>query len=338
MLEKNKVIVSGALAVSLLLNLPRVLIMLNRRDLAENFDFTYSEIVLRIVMMFCFSWTVLSYNINWKTKLKSRTPQNAILTDVFINAFLLLAGVTSLTFFKQFTADYIIDAKSHFFVAFFIYLVVLVILLLLSWLVNLTTQHQQSIIEKEQAKRKALHHQLEALRAQVNPHFLFNTLNSLNTLIRQKSDKASVFVDKLSLLLRATLQQSDKDYITLQEELEYVNAYVFLQKERFGEKLNIEISIPEDWKKETIPSFSLQLLVENAIKHNVVSHKQPLKVDVYTESEFLIVSNPIQKRSDSVESIGKGLSNLSTRFQLLKKEDIQIVKNENLFLVKLPIL
>jgi len=139
-------------------------------------------------------------------------------------------------------------------------------------------------------------------------------------------------------LLRATLQQSDKDYISLEEELDYLEAYVFLQKERFGEKLDVEITIPNELKKTSIPSFSLQLLVENAIKHNVVSKKKPLKVNIYIEDKYLMVSNPLQKRSDAVESIGKGLSGLSTRFQLLKKEDILIEKNDVLFLVKLPIL
>lgn len=338
MLQKNKIILFGSFAVTLLLNVPRLLITVSRRDLAETYGLTYNEVLLRTVIMFCFSWLVLSYNVKWKHLWNSRTKKNFKLTDLVVNAFLLLVGVTTLTFFKQFIADYFLDAKSYFFVSFFMYLTVLVILLLLSWLVNLTAQHQQSILEKEQAKRKALHHQLEALRTQVNPHFLFNTLNSLNALIRQKSDKASVFVDKLSWLLRATLQQSDNDYISIQEELDYLEAYVYLQKERFGEKLNIEISIPVEWKKEMIPSFSLQLLVENAIKHNVISNKQPLNIKIFIDEKFLIVSNPIQKRRDAIDSIGKGLSNLSTRFQLLKKEDIQIEKSENRFLVKLPVL
>jgi len=321
MFQKKKIIIFSALSVSLLLNIPRFLIILTRKDLVEDFGFTYREAVLRLVVMFLFSWVVLTYNIHWKLKWQSRYPINTKFFNISVNAFFLLAGVTFLTLMKRQISGFVLDKQSYFFVSFFIYLVVLILLLLLSWLVNLTAQHQQSIIEKEQAKQNALHHQLEALRSQVNPHFLFNTLNSLNTLIRQQPDKASVFVGKLSLLLRATLQQSDKDYISLEEELDYLEAYVFLQKERFGEKLDVEISIPNDIKKVRIPSFSLQLLVENAIKHNVVSSHQPLRVNIYVEDKFLIVSNPIQKRSDAVESIGKGLSSLSTRFQLLKKEE-----------------
>ena len=337
--DKNKIIIFGALAITLLLNLPRFLIMLMRKDFVETFELTYAELVLRLIILFCFSWVVLSYNINWKSKFISHSSTLATLRDIFINALLLLIGVSSLTAFKQwFIADYIFDAQSYFFVAFFTYLIVLTILILLSWLVRLTIQSQQTFREKEQAKRKALHHQLEALRSQINPHFLFNTLNSLNALIHQKSEKASIFVDKLSVLLRATLEQSDKDHITIQEELAYIENYIFLQKERFGDKLNIEINIPDDWKRETIPSFSLQLLVENAIKHNVISNKQPLTIKIFKEGTFLIICNPIQKRSDNIESTGKGLQNLSTRFKLLKKQDIQIEKTDHLFSVKLPII
>lgn len=338
MLNKNKIILFGALAISLLLNFPRLIVLLTRKDIVESLGLTFEEVVLRTLVLFCFSWLALSYNIKWKNEWIVRKNGYAVLTDIIVNGLLLLIGVATLTFFKQFIPGFIIDVQSYIFVAFFTYLVVLIILLLISWLVNLMTQHQQSLLEKEQAKQKALHHQLEALRAQINPHFLFNTLNSLSSLIRQKSDKASVFVDKLSWMLRVTLQQSDKDYVTLQEELEYLEAYVFLQKERFGDKLNIEVDIPDDWKKQRTPSFSLQLLVENAIKHNVVSNKQPLHIRIYSKEDFLVISNPIQKRSDLVESTGKGLSNLSTRFQLLRKKDIQIEKKENQFIVKLPIL
>jgi len=104
-----------------------------------------------------------------------------------------------------------------------------------------------------------------------------------------------------------------------------------LQKERFGDKFSVDIQIPEEWTKELIPSFSLQLLIENAIKHNVISKKQPLSVEIYTEGNYLV-------GRDSVESTGTGLSNLSTRFNLLKKRAIQILKDEQHFSVKLPIL
>ena len=115
-------------------------------------------------------------------------------------------------------------------------------------------------------------------------------------------------------------------------------AIFFLQKERFGEKLNVDVQIPDHWKTELIPSFSLQLLVENAIKHNVVSTNQPLLLEIYPNGDDLIIRNQIHKRREETEGPGLGLLNLSVRFKLLKKKDIQIHQDENAFTVKLPIL
>lgn len=146
------------------------------------------------------------------------------------------------------------------------------------------------------------------------------------------------FVEQLSWLLRATLLRSEDDFITIENELEYLESYVFLQKERFGEKFNVNVQIPDNWKKELIPSFALQLLAENAIKHNVVSKNQPLLLEIYPDGEFLIIRNQINKRRDATEETGIGLLNLSIRFKLLKQKDIQINKEANYFTVKLPII
>jgi ABC-type multidrug transport system fused ATPase/permease subunit len=174
--DKKIVIIGGAWAITLLMNVPRLLVMLFRKDIAQEFGFSYSDILLRTAIMFCFSWLVLSFNITWKKRLDDRY---ATLTSIAINALLLFVSVIALTFFKQFISEYLLDAKSFFFVTLFTHLIVLIILWLLAWLVHLTSRFQENVIEKEQAKRKALHHQLEVLRSQINPHFLFNTLNSL---------------------------------------------------------------------------------------------------------------------------------------------------------------
>ena len=336
--DKTKIIILGALAVTSLMNFPRLLITLRGSELATSFGLTLGDVFLRGAVMFCFAWLVLSFNLSWKNKWLVSQSRNRMAIDIAMNGIILILGLTTLTLLKQVFSSGFQGKRQFFFMTLFSYLIVHFILLLVARLVNLNFQHQQNIIEKEQAKQKALQHQLQALRSQINPHFLFNALNSLNTLIRQKSDKASTFVDKLSLLLRSTLQRSDKDFITIQDELNYLETYIYLQKERFGDKFSVDIQIPEEWTKELIPSFSLQLLVENAMKHNVISKKQPLLVEIYTEGNYLVVRNLLQERRDSVESTGTGLSNLSTRFNLLKKRAIQILKNEQHFSVKLPML
>ncbi|MEM8908910.1 MAG: histidine kinase [Bacteroidota bacterium] len=189
MFKKNRIILFGALAISLLLNIPRLIVMLARRDLVETFELSFEELLLRTVVMFCFSWVVLSYNIKWKMQWRARLNGRPVLTDIVVNAFLLFTSVTVLTFIRQFVPHYLFGARSYFFLILFTYFMVQVILLLLSQLVHLMAEQQQNTLEKEQAKREALHHQLEALRGQINPHFLFNTLNSLNSLIRQNRIK-----------------------------------------------------------------------------------------------------------------------------------------------------
>ena len=336
--DKTKIALIGAITVTTLINFPRLLITLRESELTSQLGLTLGDVFLRSMVMFCFSWLVLSFNLVWKNQWQGQKIRSQLSTDIAINAGILILGVTALTILKQIFSPGFFEGRQLFFMTFFAYLIVQLILLLISRVINLNFQHQQNLLEKEQAKQKALQHQLQALRTQINPHFLFNALNSLNALIRQKSENASTFVDKLSWLLRSTLQRSDKDFISLQDELEYLEAYIFLQKERFGEKFNVDIRIPEEWKKEMIPSFSLQLLVENAIKHNVASKQNPLLVEIYPKEGFLIVKNKIQERRDGLESTGTGLSNLSTRFQLLKKRTIQIQNDEQYFSVKLPVI
>ena len=335
--NRTQITVLTALTISIFINLPRLLVTLNQSELASQFGLTIEDVLLRSIVMFCFAWLVLSFNFSWEDSLSKYQLKHLPYIKIAVNICILLFAVSVLTLLKQVIFPGYLEGRKLFFMTLFSYSVVQILLLLLAHLVNLNFSYQKNLLEKEQAKQKALQHQLQALRTQINPHFLFNSLNSLSTLIRQKPEKASSFVDKLSWLLRATLQRSEQDFISLQEELEYLEAYIFLQKERFGAKFKVTIDIPDDWKKEIIPSFSLQLLVENAIKHNVVSKRQPLEVKIYSDSGFLIVRNPIQARRDAVESTGIGLSNLSTRFNLLKKRSIEIHKDEQFFVVKLPV-
>ncbi len=340
MLQKKtpQVILLGALAITILMHFQRALLVLvTQKDLAANFGVTLETLLLRMLFFFGYACLLLSFNILWKNRwqvpfLGSKT------SHVLTNLGIFLLGIIITTNVMGNVLSDGLEKRQLFAILTTDFLIVHPILLLFARFIRLTAQQQQLIVEKEQARQSALQHQLEALRSQINPHFLFNALNSLTVLIRTKSDRALPFVDQLSWLLRATLLRSDDDFITIQHELEYLESYVFLQKERFGEKFQVDVQIPEIWKKELIPSFSLQLLAENAIKHNIVSTHQPLLLEIYPEGEYLIIRNQIQKRRDATEDTGIGLLNLSLRFQLLKKKDIHISQDNNFFTVKLPII
>jgi len=336
--NKTKIIILGALAITTLMHFQRVIMVLvDREGFARNVGVTIEAVLLRMLIFFVYACLLLSFNMIWKYKWHPPLLGRKAF-HITTNFGLFLLGVITTTFVMTNFLSGSLENKQVFAIIATDFLIIHPILLLLARFTNLSFQQQQITLEKEQAKQSALQHQLEALRSQINPHFLFNALNSLTVLIRNKSDRALSFVDQLSWLLRATLLKSEDDFITIQNELEYLESYIFLQKERFGEKFKVDVQIPENWKKELIPSFSLQLLAENAIKHNVVSTNQPLLLEIYPNGEYLIIRNQIHKRIDTTEGTGLGLLNLSVRFKLLKKKDIQINQDRNYFTVKLPIL
>lgn len=335
--NKNTLIIGIALAVSLLVGFPRVVLLLMNTQIAQSLGFTMADVGLRTLLLFLFSYVVLKFHLVWKERYYLLQKTGHIASSIALHAALVLFFISCFTILKNHYIPGVLGRRRLFFGAMFSYLFVLLILLLVVRIFKLSFQRQQDIIEKEQAKQSALKHQLMALQNQVNPHFLFNALNSLNALIHQQSDKASVFVDRLSLLLRHSLKSSEQDQITIAEELAFLEHYIFLQKERFGEKLQLRIDIADELKQELIPAFALQLLVENAIKHNVISTKKPLQVQIQSAQNQLVVSNNVQLRRDRVDSTGIGLANLSKRFEILKKGSIDIQNTTEEFIVKLPL-
>lgn len=197
---------------------------------------------------------------------------------------------------------------------------------------------RKSVIEKEMLKRESLRAQLSALKTQVNPHFLFNNLNTLSSIIPDNPKQAVDFVQQLSKVYRHILEVQDEQVIPLKDELDVLKAYAFLLQTRFGSNLDITINVPEEKLAKKIIPLSLQILMENAIKHNIVSSEKPLKVNVYTEKEKIIISNNLQKKNQVTESTGIGLDNIRNRYKLLGNEQVEVVENENNFTVSIPLI
>lgn len=198
---------------------------------------------------------------------------------------------------------------------------------------------KKSLIDSEKLKQENLKAQYETLKNQINPHFLFNSLNTLAGLIPEDSKKGVEFVEKLSLFYRNVLIYRDKELIELSDELVMVDAYIYLQKMRFDTALILNISIDrERINGVKIPPMAIQILVENAIKHNVVSHSNPLKIEIELDSEFIVVKNRIQRKKSLDPSTHLGLSNLAERVRLLNSEiDLIINDDSNFFIVQIPI-
>lgn len=179
--------------------------------------------------------------------------------------------------------------------------------------------------------------QYEMLKNQTNPHFLFNSLNTLLTFV-EDNKTASTYIQNLSDFLRYTLKTKDSEIKLLRNEIKLVEKYYFLQKSRFGKNLVVDIDVPEKYYHYSLPPLSLQILVENAIKHNIISIKKPLNIKIFIKNnKYIVVENNLQRKLDVV-STNTGLLNIKSRYKFLSAESININENNNKFTVELPLL
>ena len=193
-------------------------------------------------------------------------------------------------------------------------------------------------LESEQLKREHLQTQLDSLKNQVNPHFLFNSLNSLSSLIEEDEAKAQLFVNELARVYRYLLQSNERELTDLKSELSFIKAYFFLLKTRFGDGICLDIQVSEAAQQAMIPPLTLQLLVENAVKHNVVSTARPLNISIYTEGEGnLVVSNNLQAKAVTVALNRLGLANIDAKYRLLAGKKPIVQQTQTTFSVILPL-
>lgn len=192
-------------------------------------------------------------------------------------------------------------------------------------------------VKAERLEKEQIATQYESLRNQVNPHFLFNSLNTLTSLVYDNQDLAVKYIHQLSQVYRYVLDSRNKDLIPLEEELNFLESYLFLQKIRFGENLKVETNFTDEKNKFVLP-LSLQILMENAVKHNEVSSEKPLKIRMFENQNYYVVENELNPKHLYEKGMGIGLSNIKERYRLLSNKDIIIEKDEHTFRVKLPII
>lgn len=195
-----------------------------------------------------------------------------------------------------------------------------------------------AIIEAESAQKAQLQHQFDSLKAQINPHFLFNSLNSLGALIGENPRQATAFLDELSSVYRYLLQTGDRELTTLRQELAFIKSYYHLLKTRYGSAIALYREVDETLLDAQLPPLTLQLLVENAVKHNAILPENPLIISLLTtESGELVVANTIHRKSARVVSNRVGLANIASRYRLLGLPEPVIEDDEKFFIVRLPL-
>jgi sensor histidine kinase YesM len=195
-----------------------------------------------------------------------------------------------------------------------------------------------SQLEAEQLKKAQLQTQFDSLKEQVSPHFLFNSLNSLSSLIATDPVRAEEFVEEMSRVYRYLLRSNEEHLTTLKKEIAFIESYIVLLQTRFGSGFQPVITIPEEVKEYLLPPMTLQLLIENAVKHNIVDPDMPLTVELYVQGEKLIVSNNLQKKNKTVISNKVGLNNIISKYRLLNSPEVEIRETPDAFTVVLPLI
>lgn len=206
-------------------------------------------------------------------------------------------------------------------------------------IVHFLNRFQQKQVEAEELRRINTQAQLQAIRNQVNPHFLFNNLNVLSTLVLKKNQDANTFIEAFSSVYRYILKNRDAETVMLQTELTFIEPYIYLLKTRFGNALHIDLNIPAQYAEQHIVPAALQLLIENAIKHNITSIARPLTVTFFVlDDQYLVVQNNLQEKVEKPASTEFGLYNISQQYKLLSGKEIRIEKSDALFSVAIPLL
>lgn len=239
------------------------------------------------------------------------------------------SGRIMLNYMGDHIFDYMLLLKCSFAVA---------VSMLYGWVYVLNSKQQAVVMENERLKNENLTTRYNMLVGQINPHFFFNSLNSLAMLVREKHDeKALTYIDQLSYTFRYIIQNGQSTLMTLDEELKFVEAYSYLFKIRYADKLFFDIDIEEKYRTWTLPALSLQPLIGNAVKHNTITRSKPFHISIRTENGWLVVANPKVPKLEPEPSTGIGLENLRNRWHLITGRDIEIIDTDKEFVVRMPL-
>jgi hypothetical protein len=203
--------------------------------------------------------------------------------------------------------------------------------------VSFLTNWRKEAIRAERLEKEKIATQYESLKNQVNPHFLFNSLNALSELVYADQELAVKYIRQLSQVYRYVLDSRDNEVASLRDELEFLDAFIFLQKIRFGDSLQVAINVKRSEVRYILP-LALQILLENAIKHNIVSREDPLQIDIFEEDGYLVINNKLNRKKSAEPGTGIGLENISLRYRYLSQQPVEVQDDGDQFTVKIPIL
>ncbi len=334
MLNRRKLFVYSSLFLSCALNGTKLLALRKAGVIARFWHFDLIELCFQFVLTFLFCVAVFFYNKDrGRSWLKPWTmPRNGryFLVNLLILAAFTMLGITvqRLYFLQE---PYLLGGYG----LRFFFCLVLVGLELRIW--YLMEDAREKEIENEHLRTAYLKSELSLLKSQLNPHFFFNALSSLSAVVREDPRKAQQYIHHLSKVFRYSLQHSEANLVSLEEELEGVRSYAALLKMRYEGGFELVFPADDEVNGARLPPMSLQLLVENALKHNSASVHQPLRVEITVKDQLLEVRNNLQPVRFPEPGTGIGLANLNERYKLILHREIEITRNSTDFVVKLPL-
>ncbi len=335
---KERTLVLVAFVVAFLISLKRTITLMGiiPEDANAYYPITIKDWLFRLIIVFVFTWLIVDLNLRRKEKLFPKISELRSFLILLIGNILIYSVGICLFIFGIEIINSISISRDEMYSLCFGWFIILVVSLLIVEVIKLQQKSKHDNIDKEILKREKIQSELNEIKNQLNPHFLFNSLNSLHSLIRSNPEKASLFVTNLSKLYRYVLQSKEKDLVSIEEELAFLKNYTDLIHIRYRDKFQINIELKAKDYRLYLPVLSIQLLVENAIKHNEISEENPLKVLVKIIDGYLVVTHKLRPRKTLIQSTGNGIINLSRRCQFLMGRDIEIQKDEN-FTVRIPI-
>ena len=333
--RKSKVAILIALCILLLL------LLFVQMTYLEGSLRLYLAAFLWIFTVVVFLWwgnRFIFYRLTGNRSVGLSTPR--FLFQLFLTTVYSLCCINLTYYFYKITATSVAPDAAQFLVLNVYGLLFIIPVLSINFGIFFMLQWKKAHILSDKLKEENLNSQLEALKMHLDPHFLFNNLNVLSALIEKQPSEAKNFLDHFAEVYRYVLQYKKEELVALKTELEFLNAYIYLLKQRFNEQLLIRIEVSDaEALTRCVPPMALQMLVENAIKHNKISAQKPLKMSIQSDRDFLIVQNDYQPRmADQVMRFRSGLDNITKRYSYLTDTPIEVVQNEEIFYVKLPLL
>jgi sensor histidine kinase YesM len=311
----------------------------------DNADTAYLIFVVGVVHIV---WGICDLVIRWfeRNRLVHSFNKGKLAALFLLDFGITLPVILVATYFSAFHMKHILNAPEDMigdtrilFLSETVQAIVLSSLIMFWELLNLYYKHTNKIEqEKAEMQKELLLSKYESLKNQVNPHFLFNSFSVLSSLIEVDRAMAGKFLSQLSRLYRYILDNKDHQMVDLAKELDFLKSYIFLLKTRHESAIDVSIRISDDHLKCSIPTLSLQMLIENAVKHNNFSKEEPLFIEIRAEGDYLVVKNRINRKNASIHSTKIGLENIRKRYSFESSKDVVVENDESFFTVKLPII